>query len=158
MKKIYPTEAQEQKAVIEYFSHTWVGDYLIHIPNGGARSSAREGKNLKLMGVKAGVSDLFLAYPIYKDFKIEYCGLWIELKRNIHHYPTEKATNNAITESQQKWLCRMNRSEYDVNIAYGADDAIKIIKDYTDYPETSKPREPYWVKCKRELDSQYKRL
>ena len=115
MKKIYPTEAQEQKAVIEYFSHTWVGDYLIHIPNGGARSSAREGKNLKLMGVKPGVSDLFLAYTVWEDFRIEYCGLWIELKRNINSYSSEKAAKNAVTESQREWLRKMNKLKYQDN-------------------------------------------
>jgi hypothetical protein len=49
-------------------------EYLIHIPNGGYRHPL-EALKLKKMGVKAGVSDLFLAYP-----NPNYHGLWIELK------------------------------------------------------------------------------
>lgn len=33
---------------------------LFHVPNGGSRKSAREGYNMKLQGVVAGVADLLL--------------------------------------------------------------------------------------------------
>ncbi len=132
----YPTEAQEQKTVIEYFSHNWIGDYLIHIPNGGARSSAREGANLKAMGVKAGVSDLFLVYPkgrVKVDIvsEVKYCGLWIELKRQIKAYGSQAAAYRAVTKSQSKWLDSVEDVGYLSEVAYGADQAIKIIEAYT---------------------------
>lgn len=48
--------------------------WLFHIPNGGSRHPA-EALNLKRMGVKPGVPDLFLPFPSMK-----YSGLWIEMK------------------------------------------------------------------------------
>ncbi len=45
------------------------------IPNGGKRNPV-EAARLKKQGVKAGVSDIFVAYP-----ENPYHGLWIELKR-----------------------------------------------------------------------------
>ena len=77
-----PTESQEQRALIQWASYTInptnqkykIIDHLIHIPNEGKRSLI-SGYNMKLMGLKSGVSDLFFAYPIHP-----YSGLWIELK------------------------------------------------------------------------------
>ncbi len=132
----YPTEAQEQKTIIAYFSHNWVGQYLIHIPNGGSRSSAREGANLKAMGVRAGVSDLFLAYPSgwldRGDYNsVEYCGLWLELKRQVSAYASEAAAYKLVTDKQRDWLELMENKGYRSEVAYGADHAIKIIEAYT---------------------------
>ena len=135
----YPTEAQEQKTVIAYFAHTWIGNHLIHIPNGGSRSSDDEGANLKAMGVKAGVSDLFLPYPIEKaapgntaiPSDIHDCGLWVELKRNLKYYASQAAAYKAVTQLQRDWLVSMEEQGYRAEVAYGADHAIKIIEAYT---------------------------
>ncbi len=126
---ISATEAQEQKTLIQYYRLSWIGQQLIHIPNGGARSSAREGKSLKDMGVRAGVSDLFFAHPISP-----YHGLWIELKRCIKFYKTEHAANMAISESQRSWILLMQGCGYQAVVAYGADGAIKAITDYLKKP------------------------
>ena len=132
----YPTEAQEQKTIIEYFSHSWIGQYLIHIPNGGSRSSAAEGANLKAMGVKAGVSDLFLAHPkgwldMGDECWVKYCGLWIELKRQIKAYSSQAMAFKAATKPQLAWLEAMEKHGYRAEVAYGADHAIKVIEAYT---------------------------
>jgi hypothetical protein len=67
--------------------------WLHAIPNGGSRgdderSRAIRGANLKAEGVKAGVPDIFLPVPRYKQseadsqvMQIEYCGLYIEMKK-----------------------------------------------------------------------------
>lgn len=123
---IYPTEAQEQKTVIEYFSHSWIGQYLIHIPNGGARSSAAEGANLKAMGVRAGVSDLFCAHRNQYHY-----GLWVEMKRNLKYYSSHDVAYRAVTQLQRNWLVSMEKQGYRAEVAYGADQAIKIIEAYT---------------------------
>ncbi len=65
-------------------------DWLYHIPNGGHRSMV-EAKIFKAMGVKAGVSDLFLMVPTN-----QFAGLYLELK----------ADNNAMTDNQQKFFER----------------------------------------------------
>lgn len=75
MKPSYMTETSHHIGLIHWAkTQPILSDYLIHIPNGGYHHP-REAKKLKKMGVKAGVSDLLLAYP--NDY---YHGLWIELK------------------------------------------------------------------------------
>lgn len=61
------SEAEEQEVVMKWASMNWK-KYpalfrLFHIPNGGSRQIA-EAVHLKRMGVKAGVPDLFLPYPV----------------------------------------------------------------------------------------------
>ena len=72
------SEAEEQEALMNWASMS-LGKYpalrwLFHIPNGGTRHPA-EAVHLKRMGVKPGVPDLFLPYPVPP-----FHGLWIEMK------------------------------------------------------------------------------
>ena len=124
------TEDLEQMKVIEWCKTT---DYLstqngkplglsriFHIPNGGWRSKS-EAARLKAMGVKAGVSDLFLPIPVG-----ELHGLWIEMKAPAGE--TTKA--GTVSKEQSKWLEMMELSGYGAAVAFGADEAISIIKEY----------------------------
>lgn len=72
-----PYEDLEQKALIEWAK--WqpcggakIGDYLVHIPNGGSRDPAEAAK-LKAMGVRAGDLSVYLAdyycLPVYGEGK-----------------------------------------------------------------------------------------
>ncbi len=74
-----------------------VADYLLAIPNGGKRSSPREGARLKAEGVKPGVSDLLL--PLRRG---GFAGLWLEMK----------APGKKPTPDQLRWLARMTRAGY----------------------------------------------
>lgn len=74
-----------------------VADYLLAIPNGGKRSSPREGARLKAEGVKPGVSDLLL--PLRRG---GFAGLWLEMK----------APGNRPTKLQREWLDRMTKAGY----------------------------------------------
>jgi hypothetical protein len=118
MKKLIATEEQEHLALMQWARlHPICKEYLIHIPNGGYRHKG-EAKKLKAMGVKAGVSDFFLAYPC----SLYSYGLWIELKRN-----------NLLckpTVLQQKWLIKMKDAGYVSAVAYGWEHAKQIIEDY----------------------------
>lgn len=113
-----PTELQEQKWLIKWaLHHPICKKYLIAIPNGGSRQSAREGMNLKLSGLKPGVSDLFLAYP-----SLKFHGLWIEMKR--------VKPRGKLTSEQQNWLWLMIAQGYEAKIAYGWVEAKDIIENY----------------------------
>lgn len=114
-----PTEEQEQAAVIEW-RDLMVAQFpdledLIHIPNGGWRSKS-EAVRLKKIGVKPGVSDLFLPVPVGK-----YHGLWIEMKR---------MQGGRLRPAQKDWLNRMNRRGYLALRADGAEEAIGILSEY----------------------------
>ena len=77
--------------------HPICKDYLFHIPN-ERRCTPAQGAMLKLLGVKAGVSDLFLAWP----GKGGTLGYWIELK----------APGGRLQGSQIAWLELMAKAGY----------------------------------------------
>lgn len=111
-------ESQEQIAIIKWAQYyPIVRDHLFAIPNGGSRHRL-EAYNLKRQGVKSGVSDIFLAYPVQP-----YAGLWIELKRI-------KKSLSRLTRDQKEWLERMQLVGYDTYVAYGAEQAIYKIRQY----------------------------
>lgn len=134
-------ESAEAVALIKWASlHPVCKDFLIAIPNGGYRT-AREAKSLKKQGVKSGVSDYFLPVPVadakaHQDCLVneyflsdpsattqKYYGLWIELKRSNRNL-------SKISKAQQKWITKMRERGYAAEIAYGAEQAINIIKTY----------------------------
>jgi hypothetical protein len=122
-------ESQEAKVLVklaQYHKISFNGknvslsDFLIHIPNGGMRNPL-EARNLQLQGVKAGVSDYLLAIP-----SAHYHGAWIELKR-----AEKRAT---VTAEQITWIYRMRDAGYFADVAYGADEAFKLIINYLQNP------------------------
>lgn len=111
-------EAAEQTALFR-----WVGfmsgqfpeiEMLYHIPNGGSRNKI-EAAHLKQQGVKAGVPDLCL--PVSRG---EYHGLYIELKYG----------KNKPTENQKRWINLLRSQNYKAEVAYGWEEASKIILEY----------------------------
>ena len=112
-------ETQEQIALMMWCEfqknmHPELG-LIFHIVNEGKRS-ARTGAELKRMGMKKGVPDICL--PVARH---PYHGLWIELKADR----TKKAS-----KEQKEWLIKLTDQGYKAVLAYGADDAVKIIKEY----------------------------
>nr|DAZ26428.1 MAG TPA: Nuclease [Caudoviricetes sp.] len=87
---------------------------LHHCPNGGSRNKA-EAVKLKQMGVKAGIPDLSLPVP-----KGIYNGLYIEMKY-------DKGT---IEKSQKEMLKALADAGHYCVVCYGAEEAIKILKEY----------------------------
>lgn len=109
LEKIFSTPAQPKKApvprkkrskahreteanslqipLVKWFKSTYpsLGEFLMHFPNEGKRTK-HGGFYLKLMGMRPGVSDLFLAYPRGK-----FAGLWMELKM-----PLKKPSGNQL--------------------------------------------------------------
>lgn len=113
-------EDTEQEAVISWANWN-TGKYpalkwLFHIPNGGKRDKAEAGR-FKAQGVKAGVSDLFL--PLAAG---GYNGLFIEMKYG----------RNKPTEKQLEFMGDMENAGYCCRVAYGAENAIEVLRDYMD--------------------------
>ncbi len=117
MKRSYMTETQHHIGLIQWAkTQPILSEYLIHIPNGGYRRP-KEAIKLKKMGVKAGVSDLFLAYP-----NSHYHGLWIELKSEKGH----------LTPEQKHWLNLMGRVGYATTVSYSIEETFAILQNYFD--------------------------
>jgi hypothetical protein len=106
-----------QKTVIrETAKHPILRELLFHIPNGGYRHPI-EAKKLKLMGVKKGVSDLFLP-ALTKN----YPGLWLELK-------TETGT---LKPEQENWLIKMRENGYAAEVTRSVEESIDLLLSYLD--------------------------
>ena len=88
--------------------------FMFHIPNGEYRH-INTAKRLKALGVKAGVPDIFLAFPWDG-----YHGLFIEMK----------AGKNKTTPAQDEWIGRLCQAGYAVAVCYGWEAAKKEILDY----------------------------
>ncbi len=92
-------------------------DFLHAIPNGGARSKAEAGR-LRAEGVKAGVSDLFVAIPT-----ADYCGLYLEMK-------APRPMRSSVTDAQSAWIERARMAGYAAEVAHGTAEALDIINRY----------------------------
>lgn len=126
MKNAKRSEDTEQIQVVNW-AHWNTAKYpelkwLHHIPNGGSRNRTEAAK-LKEMGVKAGVSDLFL--PCCKGI---YHGMYIEMKYG----------GNRRTERQKEFLADMAGNGYFVVTCYSAEDAIHAIEEYIKMPNIIK--------------------
>jgi hypothetical protein len=118
VKQLKISEEQEQIALFDWADYQpKIGEYLLHIPNGGSRHFL-EAKKLKRMGVRKGVPDIFFAKPMG-----EWHGLFIELKSN--NKPKGK-----ITKDQKIWLDRLLIQGYNVAVCYGFEDARDHILNY----------------------------
>lgn len=118
-KKHYEDEEQISLMQQVALKFPTIVDILIHIPNGGSRKGGViEGARFKRLGVKAGVSDLFL--PLARHNKH---GLWIEFKAaKPHHSP--------VSKMQQEWIDKMLENGYAAYVCYGVDEALKILENY----------------------------
>lgn len=101
------SEAEEQEALMNWAGMSR-GKYpqlfwLFHIPNGGSRNPA-EAVHLKRMGVKAGVPDLFLPYPVSP-----WHGLWIEMK-------SERGRPSSL---QKEWIEQLRAFGYAAYVCVG---------------------------------------
>ena len=108
----YPSEAQEQVAIIQYCDLKRIP--IFHIANGGSRNTI-EAVNLKRQGVRSGVPDLCM--PLARK---GYHGLYIELK----------VGKNKPSANQLKWIETLNINGYKAVVCYGFDETIKTIEDY----------------------------
>lgn len=110
------TEYEEQVTLIELIKlyYPFLANHTIHIPN-QRQCTIGYGAKLKKMGVLPGVPDLFIAWPT-----IKYYGLWLELK----------SKKGKATALQLEFIERMRKVGFYGCVAYGADEAFSIIKDY----------------------------
>ncbi len=90
-------------------------EFLHAIPNGGYRNK-RTAALLKSEGVKSGVPDIFLPYPVGM-----YHGLYIEMKRT---------RGGMKSESQKRWLEYLNKVGYLAVVCKGYEQAREIILRY----------------------------
>ena len=111
-RNLTPYEADVQAAIVEWCEVK--GLPIISIPNHGKRSFW-EGLKQKRMGLRKGVSDLFLAKASKR-----YHGCWLEIKRS----------GEVPTIAQWEWIYLMRKEGYFADYYDNFDDAIKAIEAY----------------------------
>jgi len=87
---------------------------FMHIGN-ERRCSPQQGALLKRMGIRAGVSDIFLPRG-----NGQFKGLWLELKTET----------GRPSPAQRTFLDDMRNEGYEGVFAYGANDAIALIREF----------------------------
>ena len=118
-----PSENQEQRWLVKWLSlHPLLKDFFCKNNNEGKRTEAQTW-NLKLMGLRPGVSDLAIFYPT-KTFH----GLWLEVKRNMHYPPSARKGESWV--NQEIWIERMKSAGYHGDFCYGFEHGIEIIEKY----------------------------
>jgi len=98
-----------------------------HVPNGGARSKVEAGI-FKAMGVKAGVPDVMIFKPKWRQVgkeEVHVCGLAIELK-----VVYANGKKNYPSANQKEWMAYLKQVGWEVHVAYNFDDVKKIVDEY----------------------------
>jgi hypothetical protein len=88
--------------------------YLMHVPNGGARSKGEAGK-LKAMGTKPGVPDFLLPRG-----RGHWRGLAIELK----------SSTGALSPDQKEWLRGLEQEGYLTSVCRTLDNFVALVQAF----------------------------
>lgn len=97
-----------------YWKRRDLHPYIFAIPNGELRSKA-VAIRLKKEGLKAGVSDIFLAKPTNK-----YHGLWMEFK----------AAKNKLSPVQEEFMNNMLSQGYECAVVRSLEEALIVLEKY----------------------------
>jgi hypothetical protein len=119
----------------------------LHVPNEGKKSAFERYKHC-LMGSLTGAPDFIFLYPKYSELRKDeigteyrdliYIGLAIELKAPEHKRIVMKGKNagkvvkakGTVSDKQKEVIDKLLKLQYRAVVAWGAEDAINIIKDY----------------------------
>ena len=92
---------------------------LFHPPNGGKRD-AFTGAQLLALGVKKGVPDLLLPFPVHP-----HLGLAIEMK----------SADGVLSPHQKRWLAMLTTFGWSCQVARSAEEARDILAQYLQLPQ-----------------------
>lgn len=105
-------------------------NFLLHIPNGGARSVST-GAELKRQGVRRGVWDYLLPVQRSAPAAVVYAGIWLELKE-----PGERRVARGGLSSHQVTFGRFVHAHgYATVVAYDWTEARDALLAYLDAQE-----------------------
>lgn len=115
LKSGHISENTIHKTVMEWVRlHPRLRGLVIHFPNEGRRTK-RYGKLLNDMGMRAGVSDLFIAMGRHG-----YLGAWIELK----------SAGGKVSDEQHRFLYDMRQQSYFTVVCWSIEEAVRVISWY----------------------------
>lgn len=131
----FKAEDREHYAVVQWCDA--VGLDVFHVPNSTWTKSIMVRTRNTLLGVRAGIPDLWVLVP-------GVGMLVIEMKRC-----KEPGKTNYATPAQREWIAKLNAVPgVQAAVCYGADEAVKFIKGYY-APPNKKP-----IQTKQAMDPQ----
>jgi len=111
-------ESDEQQALFQW-AKLMQGQHpelsLLHAIGNGGKRNIIEAARMKLEGVKAGVSDVFL--PVARR---DHHGLYIELK----------VKGGKLSDEQEWWIAETTKQGYFSTVCLGWIEATEVIKKY----------------------------
>ncbi len=123
LKETIASEREEQSALVKWMSyHPIIRDFFCKNDNEGKRTPI-QGRHLKLLGLRPGVSDIFIYYP-----SGSYHGLWLEMKRNKKYSPSERSTST--WKAQELFQETVKSVGFAAYFCYGWADGKNIIERY----------------------------
>lgn len=130
-------EEDEQALVVQWaaLKRTEFGPLIRHvfsIPNGAylAGSEKKRGAQmarLQRVGLRVGAADLFVALP-----RRQWHGLYVEMKRPRVAFRSRREAETAVSSEQRTFGEDMLEAGYAWVVAYGFDEAKKVIEAYVD--------------------------
>ncbi|MBO5449790.1 MAG: VRR-NUC domain-containing protein [Ruminococcus sp.] len=111
----FATHDRRITQVVVFGEKMSVLDFLHAIPNGGYRNKTTAAK-LKAEGVKPGVPDICLPYPVG-----EFHGLYIEMKRE---------SGGRLSDRQKIWIAYLQSQNYAACVCNGFEEARDVLLAY----------------------------
>lgn len=114
-----PLEFEEQRTFVEWLEY--MGLKFTAVPNSTYTKSINQKRRNTLSGLRPGFPDLIIIIPsnLSKSGKSEL--VFLEMKRK---------KGSVLSSFQKEWILALDEAGQDVIIAYGADDAIKLLSKF----------------------------
>ncbi len=144
--KFLSFEDNEHIRVVNFIKEKLPNVIAFHVPAEGFKSAFARYKH-SIMGNLKGICDFVFAHPKYKIKELDngkkqttlvYHGLYVELKAPEHNHVVKKGKDagkikkvkGTLSPGQKVIIEKLNKVKYLAVCVWGAEDAIKVIKDY----------------------------
>lgn len=118
-----------QCACVRWFNLQWpeYRGLLFAVPNGSYRSKATAGK-LKAEGVVAGVADLILLVPRYRDKMTEDNPVVIDITHGL--CIEMKTAKGGQSPEQKEWQVKVEKMGYKYSVCRSLDEFMAVVNGY----------------------------
>jgi len=97
------------------------------------------GANAKAEGVRKGVADTFLPWPIYEQcptdsqqMVVKWCGLYIEMKK-VSERPKSDTAKGGVSDEQAAFGEYVKRVGFGFMVCYGWEHAVATLRSYIEW-------------------------
>ena len=108
-------------------------EWIHHVANGGSRGDTKKarvirGAKMKAEGVKKGVADIHLPFPVMY-LNTHWHGLYIEMKKPSEK-PKREGTTGGMSDEQIAFRQYCLNNNYGFSTCYSWEEAVDVLKNY----------------------------